>query len=212
MKYYYKKYEKKYLKDCAQMVRDTWEFEKTLVNPRKPEILYEYYIRDCENYSEHLEILADENDHAKGILFGSIEKATIFLKIKYSFKNIRNYAGMLYHILNGDLGKRKAAWKTFQVQCEYNLMGESDNKKFDSEVNLFIMSPDLRGKGYGKKMMDRYVKFCRKNNLSNAFLWTTPECTYTFYEKYGFKLFRKFEVKAPALKDTGGMVYYLQID
>lgn len=212
MKYYYKKYEKKYLRDCANIVRNMWKFEKTLVNPKKPQILYEYYIRDCENYSEHLELLVDENDHAKGILFGSIEKSRLSLRIKYALKNIRNYLGIYYHILNGDLGERKAAWKTFQVQSKYNQMGEADNRKFDSEVNLFILSADLRGKGYGKKLMDRYVQFCKKNALSNAFLWTTPECTYTFYEKYGFQLFRTFKVKSPALKDKNGMVYYLVID
>lgn len=212
MKYYYKKYEKKYLKDCANIVRDMWKFEKTLVNPKKPEILYEYYIRDCENYSEHLELLVNEKNHVKGILFGSIEDAKLYLKIKYALKHIRNAFGLYYHILNGDFGERKAAWKTVQIQSAYNQIGEADNKKFDSEVNLFILSSDLRGKGYGKKMMDRYVAFCKKNDLSNAFLWTTPECTYTFYEKYGFQLFRTFKVKSPQLKNEDGMVYYLKIE
>lgn len=211
MEYHFEKYQKKHLDACARIIRATWPFEKDLLNPKKPEELYRYYMRDCENWSEHLDLIVDEEGCAKGILFGSIERAPLRLRIKYLLKNVRNRAGIWFHILNGDLGERRAAAAALRSMKEFNRLGEMNEEGFESEVNLFILSPDLRGMGFGKQLMDRYVAFCKRNRLKTAFLWTTPECTYTFYEKYGFEMLKRFRVELPHVEKPDAMVYFLNI-
>ncbi|AQT84593.1 Acetyltransferase (GNAT) family protein [Paenibacillus larvae subsp. larvae] len=79
---------------------------------------------------------------------------------------------MLFYLLRGDFGDRKTALRIRNEHIEVDKLGETTDRPFDSEVNLFIISPELRGMGYGKKLMDRYIEFCKENELHSAFLWT----------------------------------------
>lgn len=212
----YQRFNRKYLKSCQEIIKSTWPFHKHFINPKKPDYIYKYYILDCENWSEHQDLLIDEYGQVQAILFGSIEKPGVLLTLKYLWKHIKINAEIRYHILNGDLGNRKAALAVLHEIKELNILGESPADQFDSEVNLFIARPELRGKGYGKKLMDRYVEFCRENHLKSSFLWTTSECTYQFYDSYGFKLYKTFayqglEDKEKPKKDNT-MIYYLGIE
>ncbi|WP_189337894.1 GNAT family N-acetyltransferase [Photobacterium sanguinicancri] len=72
-------------------------------------------------------------------------------------------------------------------------LGEEDVELFDSEITLFIVSPELKGKGLGRKLMDRYVHFCKANGIATAFLWTDVDCDYSFYQKSGFKIHNTFK-------------------
>ncbi|WP_281221741.1 GNAT family N-acetyltransferase [Photobacterium sanguinicancri] len=94
-------------------------------------------------------------------------------------------------------------------------LGEEDAGLFDSEINLFIVSPELKGKGLGRKLMDRYVHFCKANGIATAFLWTDVDCDYSFYQKYGFKIHKTFKSAKLLQHGTGhedGMVFYIVID
>lgn len=79
----YKKFEEKYLESCMEMIRTTWPFEDELINPKRPEYIYKYYVLNCANWSEHLELLVDENDKAQGILFGSIKDTSYAKEFKF---------------------------------------------------------------------------------------------------------------------------------
>ncbi|MCU5086814.1 GNAT family N-acetyltransferase [Bacillus cereus] len=213
----FEKYDEKYLESCAALIRSTWKFEKEFIQPQKPEIIYQYYVLSCVNYSEHLDLIVDEHDEVKGMLFGSIEDADTRSEMKYKLQEIKTDLRMLFNLLRGDFGNRKTALKIRNEHNEVNKLGETTDRPFDSEVNLFIVSPELRGMGYGKKLMDRYIEFCKENDLHSAFLWTDIGCSYNFYEKYGFKLYKQFfhEGLTPNesnKKQENGMIYYLEIE
>ncbi len=208
-------YEKKYLKSCADIVRVTWNFAEDLDSPRRPDLIDEYYVQSCVDPSEHLELIVDESDEVKGILFGSIEDAAPGRKLVSRLRGIRLKLWCLFHILTGDFGKRATALRFFEDMREINRAGETNDRHFDSEINLLILSPELRGQGYGRNLMERYFAFCKKNDLHSAFLWTTNECTYSFYEKYGFTLYKRFHYGAFTDDRTGGdncMTYCIEID
>ncbi|AHD04440.1 GNAT family N-acetyltransferase [Paenibacillus larvae] len=122
---------------------------------------------------------------------------------------------MLFYLLRGDFGDRKTALRIRNEHIEVDKLGETTDRPFDSEVNLFIISPELRGMGYGKKLMDRYIEFCKENELHSTFLWTDIGCSYNFYEKYGFKLYKQFFhdcLTESNKKQPNGMIYYLEIE
>jgi ribosomal protein S18 acetylase RimI-like enzyme len=191
----YKKFEKRYLNSCMEMIRTTWPFEDELINPKNPEYIYKYYVLNCSNWSEHLELLVDENEQAQGILFGSIEDTSYAKAIKFYLTQWKIQLGMWWHILSGNLGNRKQAIAVYKNMCKHDADGEVFADEYDSEVNLFILSPSLRGQGYGRELMNRYMKFCRNNDLDNVFLWTTTDCNFHFYERYGFKERQRFSFK-----------------
>lgn len=210
----YAKYEKKYLKSCMEIIRSTWTFDKDFINPKKPDYVYKYYVLDCVNWSEHLDLLVDEQGQAMGILFGSIENTSLGKRLKFKARQIALRAEFWYHILNGDFGDRKRAVAVYKDMRNINADGESAARLFDSEVNLFILSPAVRGQGYGKKLMDRYIEFCKQNRLKKAFLWTTTTCTWQFYERYGFKLHQRFThqgLSPKELKAPNCMIYCMDI-
>jgi GNAT superfamily N-acetyltransferase len=188
----FKKYNKKYLKSCGELIRTTWKLEKEFENPKKVNLIYEYYLMCCIIYSEYLEILVDEDDNVKGLIFGSIEDKNIKLLLKYKLKVITRDFWAFYNLILGNFGEFKEALIFKRNIDSMDKMGEAYANEFDSETTLFIVSPELRGMGYGKKLMDRYIKFCKQNKLYKIFLWTELSCNFTFYEKYGFKLYKKF--------------------
>ncbi|UCH20082.1 MAG: GNAT family N-acetyltransferase [Deltaproteobacteria bacterium] len=68
-----------------------------------------------------------------------------------------------------------------------------DGIEADSEgahLRWFILSSELRGSGFGKKLMKAAVGFCEKKNYSFIYLWTFEglDAARHLYEKFGFTL------------------------
>lgn len=207
----FEKYKEAHLESCARLIRSTWNFHKAFEGIKDESLIYIHYLLTCLNYSEHLDVLVDDNQEVKGILFGSIEDETWTMARKYRKAEKALNKWTQQHIQNGDFGNPKEARRILKAMAENDEKGETCASKFDSEVNLFIVSPDLRGQGYGRKLMDRYVAFCKKNQLKTAFLWTDEGCSYSFYEKYGFTFYKGFSLSTSETKDSG-MIYVLDID
>lgn len=214
MKLKFKKYNRRYLRSCAELIKTTWDLEEGFENPKKVDIIYQYFVMSCVNYSEHLDIIVDEKNNVKGLLFGSIEDESYPQMIKYMIRVLKMKLWASVNLILGNFGDRKTALIINNENNSIDKLGEAYAKKFDGEINLFIVSPELRGKGYGKKLMDNYIEFCKENELHKIFLWTELSCSYSFYENYGFKLYRKFYHESLTEGDKNkpnGMIYYYKI-
>lgn len=177
--------------------------------------IYKHYFYTCLNWNQHMDIIVDESNDIKGILFGSIEDCGCAKEREFESIDKKLEIWTEKHIQQGDFGDQETAVNRFKEFLENDRLGEMYADEFDSEVNLFIVSPELRGMGYGIKLMDRYVEFLRRNNLRTAFLWTDIGCTYSFYDKYGFKLYKKYYSKNLSENDScdpNGMIYFLELN
>lgn len=67
----------------------------------------------------------------------------------------------------------------------HDLVGQSA-KPFDSELILFVVNPQMRGKGIGKQLLQRYFQACQRAGASEMFLLTDTYCDYSFYDHNGF--------------------------
>ena len=58
------------------------------------------------------------------------------------------------------------------------------------QLRYFILLPEYRGKGLGRRLMDEFMRFLRTQNYHHAFLWTTNEqqAAIALYTRYGFRL------------------------
>lgn len=68
-----------------------------------------------------------------------------------------------------------------------------DSDKAASEgahLRWFILSSRMRGQGFGNKLMERAVRFCRNNQYHRMYLWTFAglDAARHLYEKFGFIL------------------------
>jgi len=58
------------------------------------------------------------------------------------------------------------------------------------QLRYFILLPEYRGIGLGKKLMDGFTDFLKTTGCAHAFLWTTNEQSpaISLYARYGFTL------------------------
>lgn len=59
-----------------------------------------------------------------------------------------------------------------------------------AHLRWFILSPEVRGQGFGNRLMEEAISFCRKNGYGRIYLWTFEGLhpARHLYEKFGFKL------------------------
>ena len=64
-----------------------------------------------------------------------------------------------------------------------------------AQLRFFIILPQYRGIGLGKKLMELYLQWMREHQYQSAYLWTTHEQqeAAALYKKYGFTLTEQHE-------------------
>jgi len=73
-----------------------------------------------------------------------------------------------------------------QVYGSIAIVGHDDV----AQLRWFIVHPDLRGQGVGKRLLDGAIKYCRQRPFKSVFLWTISELTIAarLYQGAGFRL------------------------
>ena len=79
--------------------------------------------------------------------------------------------------------------------CEHNnkIIGSlllMDRGEDIAQLRYFILEPEYRKIGLGKKLMDLFMQFLREKDYKRCYLWTTNElkAAGALYKKYGFTL------------------------
>jgi len=64
-----------------------------------------------------------------------------------------------------------------------------------AHLRWFILSPEVRGQGFGNRLMEEAISFCRKNDYGWVYLWTFEGLhpARHLYEKFGFRLVQQAE-------------------
>lgn len=92
--------------------------------------------------------------------------------------------------------KRNRVWV-----CEHKRSSPADREKMvgflllmdrgkAAQLRYFIIAPEYRGIGLGKKLMTLYMDFLRECGYKSSYLWTTHElhAAIALYKKFGFTL------------------------
>jgi len=79
--------------------------------------------------------------------------------------------------------------------CEHNnkIIGSlllMDRGNDTAQLRYYILKPEYRGIGLGKRLMDLFIQFLHEQNYRQCYLWTTNElkAAAALYIKYGFEL------------------------
>lgn len=205
MEYHFREYRDSDLPACAALIPPVWPFERELEHPLRPESIYEYYILHSAMQADYREVVADEADRAQGLLFaGPFPAGNRFDENRAAF-----CGWIADRFATGDFGVRGPAEGFMKFMEELDQTGSALAEKgdFDGVVYLFLMGAELRGKGIGRKLMDRYLADCRSRELQGVCLWTTEDCTWQFYEQYGFRLMERFCFPVMESGKPNAMVY-----
>ena len=100
--------------------------------------------------------------------------------------------------------------------CEHNnkIIGSlllMDRSKNTAQLRYYIIEPEYRGIGLGKKLIDLFMQFLKEKNYKSCYLWTTNELetAASLYIKYGFKLTEEKETTDFGKKVTEQRYYLL---
>lgn len=82
--------------------------------------------------------------------------------------------------INSPLIKDKKAMIKYNQDYDYTPI-ELENH-FDGEISLLIVDKNYRGKGIGKKMINKIFEYAKKDNMKNIEILTDESCNFKFYE------------------------------
>jgi peptidyl-dipeptidase Dcp len=82
-----------------------------------------------------------------------------------------------------------------------------------AQLRYFILHPDYRGIGLGKKLMQLYMEFLHEASYTSSYLWTTSElpAAASLYKKFGFVLAEEKPATTPFGKPVIEQKYELKI-
>ncbi|MBU9723038.1 MULTISPECIES: GNAT family N-acetyltransferase [Bacillaceae] len=81
----------------------------------------------------------------------------------------------------------------FILEIDEKQSGSVSIKKVDdtnAQLGLFLVEPNVRGTGYGQKLVETAINFSKEIGYKNIILWTNSELKSArrIYERFGFKL------------------------
>ena len=67
-----------------------------------------------------------------------------------------------------------------------------------AQLRYFLLDPEYRGIGLGRRLMDLFMNFLRARGYTSAYLWTTneQEAAAALYKRFGFELTEEKESTA----------------
>lgn len=83
----------------------------------------------------------------------------------------------------------------------------NSGKDYKSELSFFAIDEEYRGKGIGKELLCRFIKYLKKNNISEFYLYTDTSSDYKFYEHFGFNKKGEQYMELPFKKNKGIYFY-----
>ncbi len=179
------------------IINETWNFESYSDNSGQVGSALEIYLCNCLLQQNYFRV-ALEKGVPVGLILGRINRDfRPWKQIPHLFPLI--WAGLKFclRILSG----KKFIQQALEERRAYGKLLREGKGIFDGEVVLFIVSPNERGRGLGKKLIFEFLDYCRKKNLNRIYLFSDTSCNYGFYDKNGF--FRTGEVTARDFAENG---------
>ena len=194
---------------CSRLAWDAWvagsDKSDEFADPR----VMEGYVRTFVVRSNWTEV-AYNSHGVLGLLFGRIAS----LKGKAGPRSLASKLGMIPQFLFGIHGQHVSPivlWHFFMT--EFKVM--VNVPRSDAEVNLIIVGSKYRGKGLGKKLMERFVKAARDSGCRLVTLYTDDQASnWRFYEVIGFRKVTTFHDGLTSYfveRDAKGIVYVLDV-
>lgn len=84
----------------------------------------------------------------------------------------------------------------------------------DAELELFVIAPEYRGQGIGKRMFRSMVKFYKMTGTKTFFLHTDTSCSYPFYEKIGMTRIgeQKTDIRSADINGIDMFIYAADVE
>ncbi|WP_052447312.1 GNAT family N-acetyltransferase [Clostridium polynesiense] len=165
----------------AEIIRDTWGYNRLSKNPEVALLMGKIYLYSCL-CSQNYNLVAEEKGKPVGIIMGNSHKKPEKLNLIYRLKQLYYYTKMKRYkegefILN--------LFKGFERLD--NEMLKEIGKSYDGELVFFVTDEAIRGQHVGTGLYRSLVEEFKANSSKLIYVYTDDSCNYGFYEHQGFK-------------------------
>lgn len=165
------------MKQIVNMLYNEWDLGKK-ESKAKGKICAWIYLFEVLEETEKV-VLEKENDKVIGICGYAKWNSKKYILRKNFFKLLKIIC------INSPLIKDKKAMIKYSKDYDYTPI-ELENH-FDGEISLLILDKNYRGKGIGKKMINKIFEYAQKDNMKNIEILTDQSSNFKFYENCGCK-------------------------
>ena len=104
-------------------------------------------------------------------------------------------AGGFYEFYKNYDGARDRAWIAEHSKKIIGFLLLMHRDSAEAQLRYFIIDPEYRGMGLGKKMAGLYMDFLKEKKYKSSYLWTTHELftAASIYQRMGFTLVEEKE-------------------
>lgn len=165
--------------NCEELVNEAWRFDKIISDKNLSKIALRLYTKGslC---SGNTNLVATDQGRVVGFLFGynMLSKTKPRGKIMLALDAI-----ISFNFKKMDKIERN---KFIKVLTEHNKNRNVIEPGKASEICLFVVSQDLRGKNIGTKLWETFRDSCIKSGVQRIRVETNKLGASSFYEKQGF--------------------------
>ncbi|MHC4638321.1 MAG: GNAT family N-acetyltransferase [Planctomycetota bacterium] len=202
---YYRPYANDDLDRCAALAADAWPIPSVIVEDIHS--LMVAYVKLSLLFSNYSEVCCTD-DQVVGFLFGRTGKKRLNLKERFELNKLS------WGFLTGRYGKCKRRFRFSVSFLQTMTKVEFYGRKFDGEVELFVVDGEYRRQGIGQSLMNHFTTDLGHKNRKTLYVYTNIECNWMFYEKYGFIKHRDFHDNILSFlrgSKTDGYTYYYEL-
>ncbi len=165
----------------VEIVRLTWNLSEYDVTPTQERLLDESYLMGLMSRSSYIQV-AEVDGEVRGYLMGRAIGDEVVASSEYKEK------------MDADMkelsGSGNAALLIRDMEAIYeadeSLMEMCADQGFDSELVMFIIHPDMKGKGIGHRLLNDFLGHLRSRGCTRMFLFTDWFCDVEVYEHMGY--------------------------
>lgn len=172
----------KYHKQIVDILYKEWDLGKTASKAKGKTCAWIYWF----------EIL----NEAEGIVIEKINNMIIGV-CAYTRRNSKRhiirkkiYGLLKWMLIHSPFVKDKNA--IYKYNSNYDYLPKELENYFDGEVIILIVDKQHRGKGLGKKLLNKIFEMARNDDMRNIQILSDESCNYKFYEALGcIKIYEK---------------------
>jgi ribosomal protein S18 acetylase RimI-like enzyme len=182
---------------CEELVNEAWHFDKIFRDKNLCKIALRMYTAGglC---SGNMNYVAVDNGKVVGFLFGfnHLYKTKPRGRIKLALEAIFSF--------NFKKMEKIERNKFLKVLTDHNKNRAIVEPSKASEICLFVVSQDLRGKNIGTKLWEKFRDSCITTGVKRIIVETNKLGASSYYEKLGFTLVSNFDSPLHELATPGG--------
>jgi ribosomal protein S18 acetylase RimI-like enzyme len=153
-----------------------------------PTSIYKAAVEVCDAVSTYRELAIIDGEVA-GFIFGRIDRHFTLID---RCRSVKRYFALLKPFLLGRFGRRRKLVKLLGHLLREEQELRRNAPPSEGRIEYFAVSPEYQGKGVGRKLMDRFVRYAERCGVQALSVFTGESVSFGFYERYGFQRWAEF--------------------